>query len=218
MDGHFVPNLSWGMPVIASLRTRLPTAHFDVHLMVSHPERWVHAMRESGADTFTFHLEACADDAAVRALIDDVRAHGMRVGIALSPGTPATALRPYLPLIDMALVMTVEPGFGGQPFEPQMCRKMMQLRRWAPAHLDLQVDGGISPTTAPVVAAAGANVLVAGSAVFRGAPAQAIATMRTAVLDALPVSDHSGSGHSSLVRDGQEDSGAEQQHEHARTH
>lgn len=111
MDGHFVPNLSWGMPVIKSLRAKTK-GYMDVHLMVTDPSQWAEPMKDAGAETFTFHLEACKDAAAVKALIDKVRGLGMRVGIAIKPGTPASDLEPYLSLIDMALVMTVEPGCG----------------------------------------------------------------------------------------------------------
>ena len=109
MDGHFVPNLSWGMPVIKALRAKLPAsaAHLDVHVMASDPARWLEPLREAGADTFTFHLEACADGNAVRSLISRAKALGLRVGVAIKPATPAAALRPYLGLIDLALVMTV---------------------------------------------------------------------------------------------------------------
>lgn len=189
MDGHFVPNLSWGMPVIKSLRAKT-SGYLDVHLMVTDTAQWIVPMKEAGAQTFTFHLEAVpgggADAAAVHALIEQVRALGMSVGIAIKPETPAKALRPYLAHIDMALVMTVEPGFGGQAFMEEMMPKVMQIRRWAPA-LDLQVDGGLSPETISAAAAAGANVIVAGSSVFKGEPGDVIQAMRAAVEAAPPL-------------------------------
>ncbi len=165
MDGHFVPNISFGPGVIASLRpkTRL---FFDVHLMISDPLFYLPAFVKAGADMITFHYESDAD---VGKTIEAIRSSGVKVGVAVKPGTEIAVLEPFLPLLDMALVMTVEPGFGGQRFMPQMMPKVEYLRRWADENgrpLWVQVDGGIDAVTAKTAAASGADVLVAGSAVF----------------------------------------------------
>merc|ERR1719171_2010172 len=151
MDGHFVPNISWGMPVIESLR-KSTKGFLDVHLMVSDPMKWVEPMKKSGADCFTFHLESMANPAATRALIAKVRELKMKVCIAIKPKTPAEALEPFIPLIDMALVMTVEPGFGGQKFMEDMMPKVAHLRAKYP-ELDIQVDGGLALGNVGIAAA-----------------------------------------------------------------
>ena len=165
MDGIFVPNLSFGPPVIAALRphTDLP---FDVHLMMQHPRRLIPAFVKAGADRINIHLE-CADDIA--ATLADIRAAGKETAITLKPATPAEAAFPYLPLVDMVLVMTVEPGFGGQSFMADMMPKVTALRQEIDRRglsVSIQVDGGIGAATAPIAAAAGADVAVMGSAVF----------------------------------------------------
>lgn len=165
MDGHFVPNITIGPPVVAALRkkTRLP---LDVHLMITDPAAYAGAFAQAGADLLTFHLEAAGDPAAT---IARLRALGCRVGISLKPATPAEAALPYLSQVDLVLVMTVEPGFGGQEFMPAMLGKIRALRRAAEEAglpLELQVDGGIGLQTAGLVTEAGANVLVAGTALF----------------------------------------------------
>lgn len=165
MDGHFVPNITFGPCVVSSLRpvTRL---FFDVHFMLCDPLSYVAPFAKAGADMITFHYESDAD---IQKTIDAIRGAGLKVGMAVKPGTDAAVLEPFLPQLDMALVMTVEPGFGGQRFMPQMLPKVEYLRRWAGENhrpLWIQVDGGIDADTAKAAAAAGANVLVAGSAVF----------------------------------------------------
>jgi len=179
MDGHFVPNLTFGAPIVKCLRKHTPDAFFDVHLMVSKPAQWVVDFADAGANMYTFHIEAAiaaGDD--VPTLCQAIRDAGMKVGIALKPGTPVEALTPYLSLIDMALVMTVEPGFGGQSFMAEMMPKVATLRAQR-KDLDIQVDGGLSAANIAVAAAAGANVIVAGSATFKGAdPALPIGEMR----------------------------------------
>ena len=170
MDGHFVPNISWGMPVIKSMRKH-STAFFDVHMMVSEPEKWVEPMKESGADQFTFHLEATSDPAA---LIQMIKAAGMKVGMAIKPGTSVEDCLPYADTVDLILVMTVEPGFGGQSFMENMMSKVKALRDKF-AEKDIQVDGGLSPKTIDHAAKAGANSIVAGSAVFKPEPGAAVA-------------------------------------------
>ena len=165
MDGHFVPNITWGMPVIESLRKET-TAFFDVHMMVSDPEKWVEPVRKAGGDQYTFHLEATANPAA---LIERIHVSGMKAGIAIKPDTPVDAILPFVSVVQMVLVMTVEPGFGGQKFMTAMMPKIRRLRELHPS-LDIGVDGGLAPDTVDLVAEAGANMIVAGSSVFRPSP------------------------------------------------
>lgn len=171
MDGHFVPNISFGAPVIAGL-SKVCDLPFDVHLMISRPLRYIDDYADAGADLITFHLESDDDPSAV---IDKILARGCKPAIAIKPGTPAEAALPYADRLAMVLVMTVEPGFGGQSFMADMMPKLTLLRSRYP-HLDLQVDGGINLETVKAAAKAGANVFVAGSAVFKSAdPAATIA-------------------------------------------
>lgn len=178
MDGHFVPNLTIGLPVVARL-AEVSLVPLDVHLMIDDPDRWAPGYAEVGANSVTFHAEAAANPSQVSR---DIRRHGARVGIAVRPGT---ALDPYLdllPSVDMILVMTVEPGFGGQSFMPEMMHKVRQARAAISASgLDIwvQVDGGISRSTIEQAADAGANVFVAGSAVYAAEDAAAeVAALR----------------------------------------
>ena len=182
MDGHFVPNLTIGAPVVASLRKNSPSAFLDVHLMVAKPEQWVDDFAKAGASQYTFHYEA-TDDAA--ALVAAIKKTGMRAGVALKPGTPLDdAVLALVPSIDLLLIMTVEPGFGGQSFMPDMMDKVKAARAKFP-DLDIQVDGGLSPSTIGAAADAGANVIVAGSAIFKSdEPKAVIDTLRKAVVDA----------------------------------
>ena len=171
MDGHFVPNISFGAPVMKCIRKDFDGI-FDVHLMISDPLAYAPSFAKAGADMITFHYESDAD---ARKTIDVIRGLGLKVGMAVKPGTDVSVLEPFLPQLDLALVMTVEPGFGGQKFMPQMMPKVEYLRRWAQkthASLWIQVDGGIDAVTAGTAAAAGADVLVAGSAVFGAADRQ----------------------------------------------
>lgn len=171
MDGHFVPNISFGAPVIAGL-SKVCDLPFDVHLMISQPLRYIDDYADAGADLITFHLESDDDPSAV---IDKILARGCKPAIAIKPSTPAEAVLPYADRLAMVLVMTVEPGFGGQSFMADMMPKLTLLRSRYP-HLDLQVDGGINLETVKAAAKAGANVFVAGSAVFKSAdPAATIA-------------------------------------------
>ena len=168
MDGHFVPNISFGACVMQSLRPRTDM-FFDVHLMISDPLTYAKDFAKAGADMITFHYESESDP---QATIKEIRDMGLKVGMAIKPGTDVKVLDPYLNQLDMALVMTVEPGFGGQKFMADMMPKVEYLRSWANENhkaLWIQVDGGIAEATAKTVADAGADVLVAGSAVF-GAP------------------------------------------------
>jgi len=178
MDGIFVPNLSFGPPVIAALRpyTRLP---FDVHLMMQHPRRLIPAFVKAGADRINIHLE-CDDD--ITATLADIRALGKETALTLKPGTPAEAVFPYLPLVDMVLVMTVEPGFGGQSFMADMMPKVTAIKEEIQRlglNVSVQVDGGINADTAVVAAAAGADNVVMGSALFNAAdPAALVAAVQ----------------------------------------
>ena len=165
MDGVFVPNLSFGPPVIAALRPHTDL-FFDVHLMMTHPRRLLPAFAKAGADLINIHLE-CADP--IRETLEDIRALGKQAAVTLKPATPAEEAFPYLELVDMVLVMTVEPGFGGQSFMEDMMPKVTALRQEIDRRglsVSIQVDGGIGAATAPIAAAAGADVAVMGSAVF----------------------------------------------------
>ncbi|KAF4319462.1 hypothetical protein BBO99_00005287 [Phytophthora kernoviae] len=169
MDGHFVPNISWGPPVIKSLRPHTK-AFFDCHMMVSKPEQWVSDIAAAGGDQFTFHLESTEDPLA---LIKQIRNADMKVGLAVKPGTSAEAAFPYVDLVDMVLVMTVEPGFGGQSFMADMMPKVAAFREKYPTK-DIEVDGGLGPSTIDAAAKAGANMIVAGSSVFKAADTKAV--------------------------------------------
>lgn len=166
MDGLFVPSISYGMPVIASIR-KCSSIFFDVHLMIEKPERYLQEFADSGADLINFHLEATADAEGTIAKITELN---KKVGITIKPGTPAEAVEPYLNKVDMVLVMTVEPGFGGQKLIPECLDKVTEIRRMADArglHTDIEVDGGINADNVELALQAGANVIVAGSAVFK---------------------------------------------------
>ena len=182
MDGVFVPNISFGFPVLEALKP-ICKKPMDVHLMIDRPHRYVGEFCDAGADLVVFHVEA-DEPQDIFAAIEDVKAHGKKVGLAIKPKTPESVLIPYLPLLDLALVMTVEPGFGGQRFMADQLPKIAALHERIgqvnPA-CELEVDGGIDPETSPLVKQAGANVLVAGSAVFRRCDrAAAIAAIRNA--------------------------------------
>ena len=169
MDGHFVPNISFGVPVLASLHRGMPSAFFDVHLMISHPLAYVDAFAKAGAELINFHLESEDDPGAV---LDAIRAAGCKAGMTIKPGTPAEALFPWLDRLDLVLVMSVEPGFGGQKFQSSALRKLEALKAEREARglpFLLKVDGGVNAETAPFCVEAGADVLVAGSAVFAAA-------------------------------------------------
>ena len=180
MDGHFVPNLTIGPALVEALR-RTSALPFDVHLMVSHPGRFVTPFAEAGADSITFHVEGADPVAEVLARI---RAAGCATGLSVRPNTPADALLPWLDQIDLVLVMTVEPGYGGQAFMPEMLPKIRTLRQainQGQRPVYLEVDGGISPKNVAEVVAAGADLLVAGTSVFRAAdPAAAIRALQHA--------------------------------------
>lgn len=173
MDGHFVPQISFGDPVIRTIRPATKQV-FDVHLMVQNPEKYIARMASCGADIITFHLEAADDPGAVIAAIHE---QGKRVGMAIKPGTDISAVMPYLMRIDMLLIMTVEPGFGGQSYIPTSTQKIATARSLFDDYglqTDIEVDGGIKENNVEVVLNAGANVIVAGSAVFHGSIADNI--------------------------------------------
>lgn len=168
MDGHFVPNLSIGIPVLESLRA-VSDSFLDVHLMIDNPESFLEPFARAGADLITVHQEVATH---LHRDIQEIRRLGCRVGVALNPSTPPEALREMLPAIDLVLCMTVNPGFGGQAFIPEVLDKVRRVRRMQAEmgieRLHVEVDGGIGPTNARQAADAGADVLVAGSSVFRG--------------------------------------------------
>ena len=174
MDGHFVPNISFGPDVVRALRP-ISDLFFDVHLMLSHPKFYVQKFADAGADIITFHVE-CEDDIAET--ITEIKKYGIKAGLSLKPGTPVEALYPYLDELYLVLVMTVEPGFGGQKFMENQMDKLRALREKRP-ELVLEVDGGVNRETARICRDAGADVLVAGTGVFRAAdiPAE-IRTLR----------------------------------------
>lgn len=165
MDGHFVPNISIGLPVVQSLRKKTSMT-LDVHLMISDPLAYAPRFADAGADIIVFHLES---DSEPQAVIDVIKSKGKKCGVSLKPKTPAEEVFPYLSQLDMVLVMTVEPGFGGQKFMEDMCPKVRTIREECirlGLSTDIEVDGGIDIPTIGKAAAAGANVFVAGSALF----------------------------------------------------
>jgi ribulose-phosphate 3-epimerase len=176
MDGHFVPNLSMGPVVVESLRPHTKLL-IEVHLMVAEPAKFVETFIAKGADLLTVHHEVLAD---ARPVLAEIKKRGKKAGLAIKPETPVEALTPYLPLLDLALCMTVHPGFGGQAFLRDSPPRIARLRQLIEAHnpaCDLEVDGGIDAKTAPLALAAGANVLVVGTAIFRH-PAGSTAAIR----------------------------------------
>ena len=167
MDGVFVPSISFGMPVVRTIR-KTTNIVFDVHLMIVEPERYVKEFAQCGADSITFHLEAAED---AEDLIDQIHALGCKAGMSIKPQTPVEVVKKYLGKLDMLLVMTVEPGFGGQQYIPESTERIRQIRQMSEelgTDLDIQVDGGITHDNVKIVLDAGANVIVAGSAVFKG--------------------------------------------------
>lgn len=161
MDGVFVPNFSFGTPVIASIR-KCSSLFFDVHLMIEDPIKYIEDYAKAGADAITFHYESKSD---VKKTIDKIRSLGKKVGISIKPATPVSEIEPFLKDVDMVLVMSVEPGFGGQSFIESSPEKIREIRALAP-DIDISVDGGINDKTAKLCRDAGANILVAGSYFF----------------------------------------------------
>ena len=166
MDGAFVPNITFGPELVASIR-KCTDLFFDVHLMIKRPERYVDRFVKAGADIITFHYEACDNPMSV---IHFIHSYEMKAGIAISPNTPVELLYPIINHVDMALIMTVEPGFGGQALIPETLDKVHALRRYASERgieLDIEVDGGIKPENVGLATSAGANIIVAGSSIFK---------------------------------------------------
>lgn len=177
MDGHFVPNLSFGPGIVSALRpiTNLP---LDVHLMVSDPEFWIPLFARAGADTLLVHVEATPH---IMRAIQQMHAQGVKAGVVLNPGTPLSALEELLPMLDQVLIMTVNPGFGGQHFIPAMADKVARLAKAREAlglHFAIEVDGGINAKTGKIVLDAGADIAVAGSYVYNGDPEAQLATLQ----------------------------------------
>ena len=167
MDGNFVKNISFGPPVIECIR-KITKSFFDVHLMIDEPVRYVETFRKVGADMITVHYEACSN---LDETIEKVKATGAKVGISINPDTPAEVVKEYIDKVDMILVMSVYPGFGGQKFMPVALNKLKSIKAWADEmgkDLLIEVDGGINLDNVNQVLEAGANVIVAGSAVFKG--------------------------------------------------
>jgi len=165
MDGHFVPNITLGPMIVKAIRplTSLP---LDVHLMIENPSQYIEAFADAGADYITVHVEA---DSHLHRTIQMIKSKGVKAGVVLNPGTSAESIKPILQDVDMVLLMTVNPGFGGQSFIPSVVPKIKQIREWANEinpTLEIEVDGGINPETAAICAEAGADVFVAGSAIY----------------------------------------------------
>lgn len=176
MDGHFVPNISFGMPVIASLRS-VTDLHFDCHLMTTNPDAYLDELAGAGVDLVTMHIEAVPDPTRAA---QKAAGAGLDFGLVLNPDTPHNSISPFLQLCDLVLVMSVEPGFGGQSFMPEVLTKVESLAetvRSRDLDVDIQIDGGITPDNAPQARSAGANVFVAGTAIF-GDPDPAAAAHR----------------------------------------
>ncbi|MCM1114498.1 MAG: ribulose-phosphate 3-epimerase [Clostridium sp.] len=174
MDGHFVPNISIGAPVIKAMKS-VCNVPFDVHLMISKPYDYIDDFVDAGADIITFHTECDSD---IEKTIDKIISSGCKASLAVKPNTPVSEVYPYLDKLSMVLVMTVEPGFGGQSFMESTMPKIAELRAKCPA-LDIQVDGGINTDTVKIAGSAGANVFVAGSAVFKSEnPAETIKILK----------------------------------------
>ena len=167
MDGHFVPSISFGIPVLKSIRP-ITSQKLDVHLMIEEPIRYLEDFRNAGADIITVHLEACTD---TKYTLEMIKRFGLKAGLSIKPKTPLSTLEPLLDKVDMILLMTVEPGFGGQTLIPETIDKVRKLRQMIDSKnkkIHIQVDGGIYLENLPEVLEAGANIIVAGSAVFKG--------------------------------------------------
>jgi len=175
MDGHFVPNITIGVPVVKSIKgvTQLP---LDVHLMIENPEKFVEAFKNAGADIITFHYEAVKD---VLSVVKLIKSFGIKAGLSIKPNTPAKEIFEFLPHLDLVLVMTVEPGFGGQGFMHDCAQKITEIKQKAPEKLIIQVDGGINNVTGHICTSLGANSLVAGNYIYNHmSPSQAIKSLR----------------------------------------
>ena len=165
MDGHFVPNITIGVPVVKSIKkiTKLP---LDVHLMIENPEKYIEPFANAGADIITFHYEAVQDE-NISAIIDKIKQSGLKAGLSIKPKTKPDVVFPYLDKLDLVLVMTVEPGFGGQKFMPDCAEKISAIKNHSPKNIIIQVDGGINDETARICTSFGANSLVAGNYIYK---------------------------------------------------
>lgn len=168
MDGHFVPNITIGIPVTAALK-RVASVPLDVHLMIENPEKYAQDFIKAGADILTFHYEAMRNDEEIFKLIRLIKAHGVKAGLSIKPKTPAEKILPFLDELDLLLVMTVEPGFGGQKFMEDCAEKIKVIRKNAPSNLIIQVDGGINAETGQICRDYGATSLVAGNYIYKSA-------------------------------------------------
>ena len=168
MDGHFVPNITIGIPVTAALK-RVASVPLDVHLMIDNPEKYAKDFINAGADIITFHYEAMGNEEKVLELIKSIKNAGVKAGLSIKPKTPAEEILPFLNEVDLLLVMTVEPGFGGQKFMPDCAQKIKVIRKNAPSTLIIQVDGGINAETGRICKELGANSLVAGNYIYKSA-------------------------------------------------
>lgn len=175
MDGHFVPNITMGVPVVKSIK-KVVSLPLDVHLMIENPEQFIEPFKNAGADIITFHYEAVDD---VMKVIDLIKSLGIKVGLSIKPKTPAKEIIKYLPYLDLVLIMTVEPGFGGQEFMHDCAMKIPEIQQNAPEGLIIQVDGGINNITSKICTSMGANSLVAGNYIYGSSDvAQAIKSLR----------------------------------------
>ena len=182
MDGHFVPNISFGPDVIRAMRPH-STLPFDVHLMIAPVDPYIEAFAKAGADIITVHAEAGPH---LHRTLQAIRQLGKKAGVVINPGTPVSALEYAIDRVDLILLMTVNPGFGGQAFIPEMVDKVARVKALiGDRPIDLEIDGGITPETAPLVTKAGANALVAGSAVFKGGTPAAYKSNIRAIRDAV---------------------------------
>ena len=167
MDGHFVPNITMGPDIVKAIRPHSAKV-FDVHLMIAPADPYLEAFARAGADVISIHAEAGPH---LHRSLQSIRALGRKAGVALNPGTPECAVEPVIDMVDLILLMTVNPGFGGQAFIGSVCDKVRRVKAMAGGRdIDIEIDGGVTAETAPLVTAAGANVLVAGSAAFKGGP------------------------------------------------
>lgn len=165
MDGHFVPNITIGVPVVKSL-SKATDLILDTHLMIENPIKYIEPFAKAGSDIITFHYEACKNSDDVKEVISLIRKFGKKVGISIKPKTEPKEIFEYLPLVDLVLIMTVEPGFGGQEFMHDCAKKIPQIKELAPENLIIQVDGGVNNLTAKICKSMGANSLVAGSYIY----------------------------------------------------
>ncbi len=183
MDGHFVPNITFGPCVIKSIR-HLTNMTFDAHLMISEPDKYLEDFVDSGVDIITIHRESYDTIEDMKSTVKSIKELGVRSGISINPATPFEEVKEVVGSVDLLLIMTVKPGFGGQTFMKEVVPKIKEASEFIEEHgydTEISVDGGVSPETAPMVVEAGADILVAGSAIFKGAPEENIRRLRDAV-------------------------------------